>query len=396
MASTQVQYVVQVTITDTPIIHNATNEVPPLSSSQSVSSTYTNTFLNLENLHSTEMEVVPMLDINVQHEVPCTSPLLTIRVSVIPEHTSFNPSKTVTTAPATTITSLLSSLFHTLQQSTPILTPANTEATTTTFAVPESETLSTLHQRIIDLEKDVKDLKNVDNSTTVLSTIKSKVPNAVKEYLRLSLDDALHKMEHARKQQVPKNTITSFDTAALEDFDQKTTLFDTMTKSKSFNKSPNHRAVYHALMELILEDKDAMDKGVADELKKRKQDDAHKDEGPTARSDRGLKRQTTSKGTETSKNTTTSKDSSKGKTLTTSSKSRKSVKDQVEEPIFMQDSDYAKHDDAEFDNTDILIDHGEYLGKTNEQPTMRLFPRMTGTRILEVALLLISDGTKEN
>ncbi|GJS56598.1 hypothetical protein Tco_0629960 [Tanacetum coccineum] len=259
MASTQVQYVVQATITDTPAIQNATNEVPPLSSSQSVSSTYTNAFLNLKNLHSTKMEVVPMMDINVQHEVPCTSQLLTIRVSVIPEHTGFNPSKTVTTAPATTITSLLSLLFHTLQQSTPILTPTNTEATTTTFVVPESETLSNLRQRIINLEKDVKDLKNVDNSTTVLSTIKSEVPNVVKEYLRSSLDDALHKviqrhfadiikehsvpteiverlkqqyapqksikyiqkikMEHARKQQVPKNTITSFDTAALEEFD---------------------------------------------------------------------------------------------------------------------------------------------------------------------------------
>ncbi|GJS56599.1 hypothetical protein Tco_0629961 [Tanacetum coccineum] len=120
-----------------------------------------------------------------------------------------------------------------------------------------------------------------------------------------------------------------------------------MTKSKSFNKSPKHRALYHALMELILEDKNAMDKG----------------------------RQRTSKGTETSKNTSTSKDSSKGKTLTTSSKSRKSAKDQVEEPIFMQDSDYAKHDDAEFDNTDMPMDHGEYLGKTNEQPNDEAVPK---------------------
>ncbi|GKB09612.1 hypothetical protein Tco_0837924 [Tanacetum coccineum] len=85
-------------------------------------------------------------------------------------------------------------------------------------------------------------------------------------------------MEHARKQQVPKETITSSDTVALEEFDQKPTLFNTMTKSKSFNKSPKHRALYHALMESILENEDALDKGVADELKKRKPDDADKDE----------------------------------------------------------------------------------------------------------------------
>ncbi|GKF85588.1 hypothetical protein Tco_0253415 [Tanacetum coccineum] len=58
-------------------------------------------------------------------------------------------------------------------------------------------------------------------------------------------------------------------------------------------------------MESILEDEDAMVEGVADKLKKRKLDDANKDEGPSAGSDRGLKRQKTSKDTEpsTSKST---------------------------------------------------------------------------------------------
>ncbi|GKE87523.1 hypothetical protein Tco_1564998, partial [Tanacetum coccineum] len=60
------------------------------------------------------------------------------------------------------------------------------------------------------------------------------------------------------------------------------TLFEIMTKSKSFNKSLKQRALYHALMESILEDEDAMDEGVSDKLKKRKQDDADKDKGPSA------------------------------------------------------------------------------------------------------------------
>ncbi|GJT65220.1 hypothetical protein Tco_1016700 [Tanacetum coccineum] len=278
MASIQGQYVEQAIITTTPAIQNATIMVPPLSLSHSVSSTYTNAFLNLENLHSTKIEVVSMLDINVHHEVPRTSPLLTIYISVIPEHIVFHPSKTVTTAPATTITSLLSSLFPSLQQQIPIPTPTNTEATTSTIAVPKSETLSAIHQRITDLEKDVKELKSVDNSTTVISTNKFEVPNAVKKteiVKRLkqqyapqkSIEDIRKiKMEHARKQQVPKETTTSSDTAALEEFDQKTTLFNTMTKSKSFSKRPKHRALYHALMESILEDEDAMDKVIIEYL----------------------------------------------------------------------------------------------------------------------------------
>ncbi|GJX08702.1 hypothetical protein Tco_0196634 [Tanacetum coccineum] len=167
-------------------------------------------------------------------EVPRTSPLLTIPVSVIPEHTIVNQPEIITTASSTTISSLL----------------------------------------ITNLEKDVIELKNVDHSAALLSTINSEVPNVVKEYLGTSLDDALHKMEHAKQQQVPKETITSFDTTALTEFDQKTTLFETMTKSKSFNKSPKKRALYHDLMESILEDEDAMDEGVADKLKKMKQDDA--------------------------------------------------------------------------------------------------------------------------
>ncbi|GJU59767.1 hypothetical protein Tco_1237533 [Tanacetum coccineum] len=141
-----------------------------------------------------------------------------------------------------------------------------------------------------------------------------------------------------------------------------------MTKLNSFNRSPKHRALYHDLMEAILKDEDAMDKGVAYKLKKRKPDDAGKDEDPSARSNRGLKRQRTSKGTETSKNISTSKDSSKVKSPSTSSKSGKSVKYQVEEPIFVQDSDDVEHDDTEFDNVDMPMDQGEYLSKTDEQP----------------------------
>ncbi|GKD92076.1 hypothetical protein Tco_1371913 [Tanacetum coccineum] len=171
IASVQGQFVVQATTT-TPAIQNVT----------------------IENLHSTKPEVVSMLDINVQHEVPHTSPLLTIPVSVIPEHIVFNPSETITTSSSTTISSLLSLLFPSLQQSTLILTPTTTEATTSTTIVLESETLNAIHLKLSDMEKEVKELKNVDHSSVLLSTIKSEVPNAVKEYLGSSLDDALHKV----------------------------------------------------------------------------------------------------------------------------------------------------------------------------------------------------------
>nr|GEV87295.1 hypothetical protein [Tanacetum cinerariifolium] len=170
----------------------------------------------LENVN--REEVVSMLDIKVQYEVPRTSPLLTIPVSVIPEHTVVKPPKIVTTASSVTISSLLSSLFPYLQLLKPIPTPTTTH-------------------------------KTIDHSAAFLSAIKSKVPNAIKEYNGTSLDDALHK------------------------------------------------------------DKDAMDEGAADKLKKRKHDDADKDKGPFAGSDRGLKRQKIGRDTEPPKKTKLTKTS---------------------------------------------------------------------------------------
>ncbi|GKB94322.1 hypothetical protein Tco_0980459 [Tanacetum coccineum] len=238
--------------------------------------------------------------------------------------------------------------FLFFQQLTPIPTP-RTEATTSTTAVPNSETLFALHQRVTDLEKDVQELKNVDNSTKVISTIKSEVPKAKDLGSNMHLRKVPKTSDSMQESSKCLKKTTLFETTALEEFDQKTTLFETMTKFKSLNKSPRHRALYHALMESILEDEESMDEAVAEKLKKRKPNDADKDKGPSAGSGLGLK----DKGQEKS------------------SKSGKSTKDQVDELIFVQDS----NNDAEFDNTDMPIDQGEDLDKTNEQPNDEDVPK---------------------
>ncbi|GJU97236.1 hypothetical protein Tco_1326507 [Tanacetum coccineum] len=340
--------------------------------SSSISSDYAAKYLNFDNIPPVDTKVVSMLDINVQHEAPRTSPLLTIPVSVIPEHIVSNPPEIVTTVLSTTICSLLSSLFPHLQQITPIPTPTTTKATTSTTVVPDSETLSTFHQIIIELEKDVNELKTIDHSAALLSTIKFEVLNAAKEYLETSLDDALYKglkihdadifkehsvpakiverlrqqyvpekstedirkikMEHARKQQVSKETITSSDTTTLEEFDQKTTLFETMTNSKSFNKSHKQRALYHALLELILENEDDID------------------------ADRGLKRQKTSKDSKPSKKAKSTK-SSKGTSKSQPKYTSKFA--QAEETVF------------EAGDTQESQDQGQDMGVADDQPKVK-------------------------
>ncbi|GKA22302.1 hypothetical protein Tco_0708264 [Tanacetum coccineum] len=148
------------------------------------------------------------------------------------------------------------------------------------------------------------ELKDVDNSTKVISTIQFEVPKTIKEYLGSSLDDAMHKS--------------------------------------------------------ILEDEDTMDEGVADKLKKRKPNDANKDEGPSAGSDRGLKQQKTSKDTEQSKkanSTETSKGTSKSQPKSTGKST------QVEEIVF------------EAGDTQGLQNIREDTGNTDEPPVVNVDPK---------------------
>nr|GEW17633.1 hypothetical protein [Tanacetum cinerariifolium]GEW54739.1 hypothetical protein [Tanacetum cinerariifolium] len=58
----------------------------------------------------------------------------------------------------------------------------------------------------------------------------------------------------------------------LTDIEQKQALFETMIASKSFNNHPKHMALYHALMELIFADEDAIDQG--DDTSKQTTDEA--------------------------------------------------------------------------------------------------------------------------
>ncbi|GJU55437.1 hypothetical protein Tco_1229151 [Tanacetum coccineum] len=93
-----------------------------------------------------------------------------------------------------------------------------------------------------------------------------------------------------------------------------------MTKSKSFNKHPKHITLYHALMESILADKDAMDQGVAENQKKRKLDNKDRGKDPFAGPDQGLKKRTMSKDAEPPKrpkSTGSSKDTTRSQPKST-------------------------------------------------------------------------------
>ncbi|GJZ47060.1 hypothetical protein Tco_0600892 [Tanacetum coccineum] len=224
-------------------------------------------------------------------------------------------------APFTNVTSSEPSLLVTPP-------PINTEATTITTSLPEITPFIALQLRVAKLEQEMSEVKKTD----VLASIRSQVPTAVDNYLGTKLDDALLKVlerhtadliekysvlpgpesvKNQESEKTPKESIKakkeqdeekqdstysirSTDKVDLEEFDLKSALFSHMNKKKSANKNTTNYRLYHALMEALIADEDAMDKEVADQVKdhKRKHDsdddeDDDDDEGPSAGSNQG-------------------------------------------------------------------------------------------------------------
>ncbi|GJX99072.1 hypothetical protein Tco_0356091 [Tanacetum coccineum] len=210
--------------------------------------------------------------------------------------------------------------------------PINTEAMTITSSLPEITPFIALQLRVARLEQEMSEVKKTDHSADVLASIESQVPTAVDNYLGTKLDDALLKVlerhtadliekysvlpgpESVKNQESEKSpkeiirakkeqgeekqdstySIRSTDKVDLEEFDLKSALFKHMNKIKSANRNTANYHLYHALMEALIADEDAMDKEVADKVKdhKRKHDsdddeDDDDDEGPSAGSNQG-------------------------------------------------------------------------------------------------------------
>ncbi|GJX34095.1 hypothetical protein Tco_0245652 [Tanacetum coccineum] len=155
VASAQVQDEVPTTTITAPATQKEKTEAPPSSSSLSVSSNYV-------IFEPTILSSIP--------EVATEAPIITIP--------PFTPP-----------------IIPHSQQSTPLRIPTTstitTEAPTSTSVYPKYETLFALQLSVYDLKKEVKELKQVDLTTTLRTSITSEVPPAINEYLGSSVGDAL-------------------------------------------------------------------------------------------------------------------------------------------------------------------------------------------------------------
>ncbi|GJV06144.1 hypothetical protein Tco_1343800 [Tanacetum coccineum] len=125
--------------------------------------------------------------------------------------------------------------------------PEQTTPTPST-ALPTETPVSMVHLPppiVSEISFDVNELKQVDNSSSILATIRSQVPPVVNEYLGSSLRDALQKIkqEHVAKEKMPKFLTTLYDQAAEAEFKQKEILFKMIRESKSYEKHLTQKAL---------------------------------------------------------------------------------------------------------------------------------------------------------
>ncbi|GJR52670.1 retrovirus-related pol polyprotein from transposon TNT 1-94 [Tanacetum coccineum] len=196
-------------------------------------------------------------------------------------------------APFTAVTSSEPSLLVTPP-------PINTEATTITTSLPEITPFIALQLRVARLEQEMSEVKK----GRIHFVLKRHTAGLIEKYFVFPGPESVKNQEskkspkeiiRAKKEQDEEKqdstySIRSTDKVDLEEFDLKSALFNHMNKKKSANKNTTNYRLYHALMQALIADEDAMDKEVADKVKdhKRKhdsdddEDDDDDDEGPSA------------------------------------------------------------------------------------------------------------------
>ncbi|GJR16876.1 retrovirus-related pol polyprotein from transposon TNT 1-94 [Tanacetum coccineum] len=237
-----------------------------LMQSSSVSSDFTDKLLNFENTSPIDNEIASLMDTLIHHEEPSrqTSSLYTVPIMVILE---------IMTTFTTTIPSSYPSSYPLLQQATPTPTLTASKATTSFPALPDFSSVFRFNKRVINLEKDLLKMKQVDQyAQTISSTlaivnhyIDNKQGEAIQQAM-LSLYILPQAVLEFATPVIEQNVIESLEAVVLE-------------KSSSQPKS-----TYDAAASLS-----------------ESRDDKDKDQDPSARSDRGMKRRKSSKDVESSR-----------------------------------------------------------------------------------------------
>nr|GEW29330.1 hypothetical protein [Tanacetum cinerariifolium] len=201
-----------------------------------------------------------------------------------------------------------STTMASLTLSAPTLTPPTIPTISTVPQAPTSPTTapSTLFTRssklwlISDRLRDEAQAENEEFLKNLDENIQKIIKDQVKEQVKVQVSKILSKIEETVNEQLEAKVLTlssnssktSYALAAdLSEMELKKILIEKMESNKSIHRSDEQRNLYKDLVEAYESDKIILDtyKDIVT-LKRRRDDDADKDEEPSARSNRGSKR----------------------------------------------------------------------------------------------------------
>nr|GEW31736.1 hypothetical protein [Tanacetum cinerariifolium] len=194
--------------------------LPPTSSTLSISLSFGDQFLKVSSDTSligtvkdtTDAKITSLLYIKIQSKVlhiqspsalkvpmfVISEPLVLIPIQETPlaAHVTTLPPLSISTIPPTPLQ----------QTTTPIPSPPiTTDTPTITTAIPKSDTLLAIQLRVINLEKDVSELKKIHHSAKSLATLKSQVLMVVQQYLGSKIGDDLQKGKKTKRRRTKES-----------------------------------------------------------------------------------------------------------------------------------------------------------------------------------------------
>ncbi|GKC73754.1 hypothetical protein Tco_1119637 [Tanacetum coccineum] len=248
--------------------------------SSSVSSDFTSKLLNLKNPSPANNEIASLMKTLAHHAM------------AVPEITSVF-TKTIPHLPL---------FFNPLpQQATPTPTPTTSEATTLFPSLLDFSYVFKFNDRVTNMEKDLSEIKQVDQYAQALSSIPAIVNRYINNKLRDAINKAIqaHNLDCRQKAQDEKNEYIRLVDTSIRTIIKEENVAESLDAAVLKRSSSQPQSAYEAAVALF---EFKLTKILIDKMEKNKsQDDRDKDQNPSAGSDRGTKRRKLSNEAESSK-----------------------------------------------------------------------------------------------
>ncbi|GJZ53348.1 hypothetical protein Tco_0608233 [Tanacetum coccineum] len=272
------------------LVHDTQKADEPVQSS-SVSSDFTRKLLNLENPSPADNKIASLMETSDRHATTIPKNTSSFTTTIPPPPPFFNPLQ---------------------QEATPTPTQITLETTTSLPALPDFAFVFKFNERVFNLEKDVSEIKQVNQYTQALSSILAIVDRYMDNKLREAINKAIlaHNLDYGQEAQDEKNAyielVNMSMRALIKEEKNVTESVEAVVLTRSSSQPTSTYEAAASLFEFeltkILIDKIEKNNHIIKLTTKRSfMMHCDKDRDPSVRSNRGKKRRKSSKDAESSK-----------------------------------------------------------------------------------------------